>query len=208
MQYELVVPLKDRSVLRELKCGDLIYITGTIVTLRDLGHKRILDLYSRGLRPPIDLRNGVVFHAGPIAMKRDNEWRIVAIGPTTSARMDSYAYSLVEKTGVAIVLGKGGMGMNMRRACQDYTAIYAELVGGTASLITKAIKRVVDVYWLDLGVPEAMWILEVYRLGPAIVVIDTRGEDLHELVMREARKRFKGLIHHEKHSRSMSSKSV
>ncbi len=184
--HRIELPLEDRDRLRELRAGDTIYLSGRIVTLRDLGHRRALEMLKRGEKLPIDLRGLAVFHAGPIVRRVGDRWEIVSIGPTTSARMDIYVYDLIKLGGVAIVLGKGGMGPNARRACCEFTAIYAELVGGTASLITKAVKEIEAVYWLDLGVPEAMWVLRVENLGPAIVVIDSEGRDLHEEVMRRA----------------------
>ncbi len=184
--HRIELPIENRDRLRELRAGDTIYLSGRIVTLRDLGHRRALEMLKRGEKLPIDLRGLVVFHAGPIVKRLDNQWKVVSIGPTTSARMDIYVYDLIKLSGVAIVLGKGGMGQNARRACREFTAIYAELVGGTASLITKAVKEVEAVYWLDLGVPEAMWVLRVENMGPAIVVIDSEGRDLHEEVMRRA----------------------
>ena len=184
--HRIELPIKDRGILEKLRAGDTIYLSGRIVTLRDLGHRRALEMLKRGEKLPIDLHGLVVFHAGPIVKKVGDHWKIVSIGPTTSARMDIYVYDLIKLSGVAIVLGKGGMGPNAKRACRELTAIYAELVGGTASLITKAVRHVEAVYWLDLGIPEAMWVLHVENLGPAIVVIDSEGRDLHEEVMKRA----------------------
>jgi len=194
METLLKLPIYDTSQLESLSVGDLVYIEGIVVTLRDLGHRRALEYLRKGIPLPIDLRGLAVFHAGPIAVKRGNQWNIVSIGPTTSARMDQYVYELIARTGVRIIIGKGGMGLNARRACRDHRAIYVELVGGTASLITKSIVEVVDVYWTDLGIPEAMWVLKVQRLGPAIIVIDTKGNDLHEDVMKKAEQEYKKII--------------
>lgn len=192
--FRVELPIENREMLREMRVGDTVYITGTVVTLRDLGHRRAVEMLKRGEKLPIDLGGLAVFHAGPIARRVGEEWKIVSIGPTTSARMDIYVYDLVKMGGVALIVGKGGMGINARRACREFGAIYLELVGGTASLITKAIKGVEAVYWLDLGVPEAMWVLRVENLGPAIVTIDTEGRDLHEEVMSRAREVVKSLV--------------
>ncbi len=187
MEVELRFPLSDRSVLRELSVGDVVWVSGVVYTARDLAHRRISELLRRGSRPPFDLRNGAVFHAGPIARKLDSTWIIVSIGPTTSARMDAYAYDIASGTGVAAFIGKGGMGPNARRACRELGVVYLEAIGGTASLLTKSVKKVVDVHWLDLGMPEAVWVLEVERLGPCIVAIDCMGRDIHEEVLSRAR---------------------
>jgi len=192
--FRVELPIENREMLREMRVGDTVYITGTVVTLRDLGHRRAVEMLKRGEKLPIDLRGLAVFHAGPIVKRVGEEWKIVSIGPTTSARMDIYVYDLVKLSGVALIVGKGGMGINARRACREFGAIYIELVGGTASLITKAIRGVEAVYWLDLGVPEAMWVLRVENLGPAIVTIDTEGRDLHEEVMSRAHEVVKSLV--------------
>ena len=192
--FRVELPIENREMLREMRVGDTVYITGTVVTLRDLGHRRAVEMLKRGEKLPIDLRGLAIFHAGPIVRRVGEEWKIVSIGPTTSARMDIYVYDLVKLSGVALIVGKGGMGINARRACREFGAIYIELVGGTASLITKAIRGVEAVYWLDLGVPEAMWVLRVENLGPAIVTIDTEGRDLHEEVMSRAHEVVKSLV--------------
>ena len=192
--FRVELPIENREMLREMRVGDTVYITGTVVTLRDLGHRRAVEMLKRGEKLPIDLRGLAVFHAGPIVRRVGEEWKIVSIGPTTSARMDIYVYDLVKMGGIALIVGKGGMGINARRACREFGAIYIELVGGTASLITKAIRGVEAVYWLDLGVPEAMWVLRVENLGPAIVTIDTEGRDLHEEVMSRAHEVVKSLV--------------
>jgi len=190
----LRLPLEDRSVLRSLSVGDEVYIDGVVVTMRDLGHRRALEMVRRGESLPVDLRNGGVFHAGPIAIREDGSWRIVSIGPTTSARMDAYVYDLVRELGIAVIMGKGGMGPNAARACRDFGCVYLELIGGTASLITRSVKRVLAVHWLDLGIPEAMWVLEVEGLGPCIVSIDCRGNDIHREVLDRARRRAESVV--------------
>ncbi|HIP57551.1 MAG TPA: hypothetical protein EYH02_05775 [Ignisphaera aggregans] len=192
--FRIELPIENRGVLKEMRVGDTVYITGTVVTLRDLGHRRAVEMLKRGEKLPVDLRGLAVFHAGPIVRRVGEEWKIVSIGPTTSARMDIYVYDLVKLSGVALIVGKGGMGVNARRACREFGAVYVELVGGTAPLITKAIRGVEAVYWLDLGVPEAMWVLRVENLGPAIVTIDTEGRDLHEEVMSRAYEVVKSLV--------------
>ena len=196
MEVEIEVPLSDRSILKELRIGDIVWISGIVVTLRDLGHKRVLEYLKSKLEIPFAkwLRNGAVFHAGPVAKKIGDSWRIVSIGPTTSARVDPYAELMVKELGVAIMVGKGGMGPTARKVCRSCEAMYLELVGGTASLITKCIKRVLEVHWLDLGVPEAAWVLEVQRLGPCIVAIDTSGKDVHEEVLSSARARLEEVL--------------
>jgi len=192
VDVRLRVPLSDRSVVRSLSAGDTVWLSGIVVTMRDLAHRRAVELLDRGEKPPFAryLANGAVFHAGPIARSVGGEWRIVSIGPTTSARMDRYVDRVVRDLGAALIVGKGGMGSSARRVCRELGAAYLELVGGTASLITRSVRRVVEVHWLDLGVPEAVWVLEVEDMGPCIVAIDSSGRDLHEEVLSRARARL------------------
>ncbi len=192
------VPLRSREIVKELRVGDIVWVSGVVVTMRDLAHRRALELLEKGEEIPFAkyLRNGAIFHAGPIAREVGGEWRIVSIGPTTSARMDRYAYDVVKELGVAVILGKGGMGEGARRACRELGAVYLELVGGTASLITKSVKRVLEVHWLDLGIPEAAWVLEVELMGPCIVAIDSGGRDVHEEVMSRARAMLSEVVEH------------
>jgi len=192
-RVRLSTPLSEGDV-RPLSVGDVVYISGTVVTLRDLGHRRALELLRRGGSLPIDLRGLAVFHAGPVVRRVGGRFEIVAIGPTTSARMEPLEPEFIELTGVRMIIGKGGMGRGTAEACRRFGAVYVELVGGTASLITRSVRRVREVHWLDLGVPEAMWVLEVEDMGPAIVSIDAEGRNIHEPVMEKARSVLEELL--------------
>lgn len=187
-EYHLKTPIKEEEI-RKLRVGDIVYLSGTIVTARDTAHKRILEYYEQGKPIPVDLRGGVIYHCGPVVLKRDDEWVVIAAGPTTSTRMELYEASIIEKFGIRMIIGKGGMGMRTAEACRRYGAVYTVFTGGAAVLAARAIKRVLGVEWLDLGVPEALWILEVEEFGPLLVVIDSTGRNLIEEIIREARKR-------------------
>ena len=187
-EYHLKTPIKEEEI-RKLRVDDIVYLSGTIVTARDTAHRRILEYYEQGKPIPIDLRGGVIYHCGPVVLKRDDEWIVIAAGPTTSTRMELYEASIIEKFGIRMIIGKGGMGVRTAEACRRYGAVYTVFTGGAAVLAARAIKRVLGVEWLDLGVPEALWILEVEEFGPLLVVIDSTGRNLIEEIIREARKR-------------------
>jgi len=104
--------------------------------------------------------------------------------------MEVYEYDVIEKMGVRMVIGKGGMGPRTAEACKKFGAVYTVYPGGAAALQAEQVKRVVDVHWLDLGVPDAMWVLEVENLGPLIVVIDSKGRNLYEEMYRRARRKI------------------
>ncbi|MEM4748971.1 MAG: fumarate hydratase C-terminal domain-containing protein, partial [Thermosphaera sp.] len=103
----ITTPVRDDSVLEKLRAGDVFYINGIVVTARDSAHRRVVV---EGKQLPIDLRGLAIFHAGPVMKRVDDKWNCVSIGPTTSRRMEYYEYEFIEKTGVKVIIGKGGMG--------------------------------------------------------------------------------------------------
>ena len=160
--------------------NDTIYVTGTIFTARDEAHHRALDFHKEGKDLPLDLRGLAVFHCGPIVKKKDDKWIIVAAGPTTSTRMDLFEDEFIKNFKVRVVIGKGGMGKKTTDAMKKYGAVYGAFTGGAAVLAAKAIKNVKSVEWYDLGMPEAMWVLDVEEFGPLTVAIDAQGNNLFD----------------------------
>ncbi len=184
-EYKFTTPIGDEA--RNLRMGDVLYLTGTVVTARDAGHRRALELLNRGEKLPVDLHGLAVYHMGPIVRKIGDEWKVYSAGPTTSARLEAYEAEFLEKTGARIVVGKGGMGAKTAEACKRLGTAYAIYTGGAGALAAKAIRRVRGVEWLDLGSPEAMWVLEVEDFGPLTVIIDPEGRNLYD----ETRTRIK-----------------
>lgn len=183
--YKLQTPISEQDV-RKLKANDTIYVSGTIVTARDQAHKRALQLHEKGERLPIDLEGLAVFHCGPIVRKEGDKWIIVAAGPTTSTRMDIFEGEFIKNFKARVVIGKGGMGSRTTEAMKTYGAVYGAFTGGAAVLAAKAIKNVKTVEWFDLGMPEALWVLEAWEFGPLTVAIDSHGNNLFEDVRRKA----------------------
>lgn len=181
--YKLKTPISEEDI-RKLKVNDTIYITGTMFTARDEAHHRALEFYREGKELPLDLQGLAVFHCGPIVKKKDDEWFIVAAGPTTSTRMDLFEDEFIKNFKVRVVIGKGGMGKKTTDAMKKYGAVYGAFTGGAAVLAAKAIKNVKSVEWYDLGMPEAMWVLDVEEFGPLTVAIDAHGNNLFEEVQK------------------------
>ena len=177
--YKLTTPISEETV-RKLRANDVVYITGTIVTARDQAHKRALQFHKEGKQLPINLEGLAVFHCGPIVKKEGDKWTIVAAGPTTSTRMDIFEDEFIKNFKTRVIIGKGGMGKRTTDAMQKYGAIYGAFTGGAAVLAAKAIKNVKTVEWFDLGMPEALWILEAEEFGPLTVAIDSHGNNLFE----------------------------
>lgn len=183
MEYHLKTPLTIDDV-ENLNAGDIVYITGVVLTARDEAHARILEMTGKGEDLPFDLEGAAIYHCGPLMKKNDDQWEAVAAGPTTSGRMSRMTPSLLEKYNVRALIGKGGM-QNVADSLKD-RCVYLAYTGGCAALAVQAIRKVLDVHWLDLGMPEAVWELEVDEFGPLIVGIDSRGNDLFSDVRRDA----------------------
>ena len=190
MEYRLETPVPV-GVIRRLKMGDLVYVSGTIVTARDEAHLKALELHERGEELPVDFKGVGVFHCGPIMRRVDGGWRVVAAGPTTSARMEIFEDRFIEAFRPAIIIGKGGMGERTAKACTEYGCVYGAFTGGAALLAARGIRRVRDVFWLEeLGMPECLWVFEVEEFGPMIVAIDSHGNNMMEDVKRRVSARM------------------
>lgn len=180
MEYHLKTPVPAEEEIRNLRAGDLIYVTGTVITARDEAHLKALELNEKGEAPPVDFKGNGVFHCGPIMQKDDSgEWRVVAAGPTTSARMEIFQDEFIKVYRPSVIIGKGGMGKRTAEACQEYGCVYGAFTGGAALLAAQGIKNVRDVFWLEeMGMPECLWVYDVEDFGPMIVTIDTHGGNL------------------------------
>lgn len=186
MEYRLNLPVGEEEILK-INAGDTIYLSGTIVTARDEAHQRALEMHEKGEELPIDLSKVAIYHCGPVMKKIGNEWKVIVAGPTTSRRMEIFEYDFIKNFGTKIFIGKGGMGSKTAEACKKFKAIYAAFTGGAAALAANSFKKVKDVFWLDLGMPEALWIFEAEQFGPLIVTIDAHGRNLTEEIKDKAK---------------------
>ena len=173
----LTTPIKDED-LEDLRVGDVVYLTGHIVTCRDVAHRRLIE-HKREL--PVDIRGGAIFHAGPIVRKLDDgKYEMVSIGPTTSMRMEKFEKDFIEQTGVKLIVGKGGMGPLTEEGCKKFKAVHAIFPGGCAVVAATQVEEIERAEWLDLGMPETLWVNRVKEFGPLIISIDTQGNNLIE----------------------------
>ena len=177
MNVKLKTPISSDET-ENLRIGDIVYISGKIYTARDSAHKRMVEEGS-----PVDINGAVIFHAGPIIRKSEDKYEMIAVGPTTSTRMNPYEPQIL-KMGAGLIVGKGGMDEATSDALINYKKAYLSAVGGCAALYVKSVLKVNNVYWLDLGVPEAIWELEVKEFGPLIVTMDSTGGNLYEEVKK------------------------
>lgn len=178
-------PLSEEGV-RSLRLGQEVRVSGTVFIGRDEVHLRALEMHRKGEPLPVDLRDGVLFHCGPIAQKDGERWEIIAAGPTTSARMNSLEPAFIEAFGIRAIIGKGGMSRPTLEAMRKQGCVYLAMTGGAAVLAAQGIRSVKQVEWLDLGMPEALWVVEASELGPMIVAMDAHGNSMYEAVDRQA----------------------
>jgi tartrate/fumarate subfamily iron-sulfur-dependent hydro-lyase beta chain len=177
----------------DLRIGDQVYVSGLIAILRDQAQKRFIKAKTMGLWVP-DIEGLPIFHCGPLAYMDDGRWVIKSIGPTTSARMERDLPILIRLSRVKMVIGKGGVSRNIADEMVKLGAIYCAYPGGASAFLLKAFRRVVDVYWLDLGIPEALWILEFEDLGPLTVAIDLQGGNIYSQVEDNVRRMLGRLL--------------
>ena len=176
----LKTPLEDADI-RKLKVGDVVLLDGIVYTGRDAVHQYLHD----GGELEV-IRNGVLYHCGPVVLKSDGEFRVVAAGPTTSIREEPYQADIIQRFGIKAIIGKGGMGSKTQKACQDYGCVYLHGIGGAAQIYAQCVQRVISVRLEQFGSPEAVWELEV-RNFPAVVTIDSHGNNLQQVITDRSR---------------------
>ena len=173
----LVTPVTAED-LQDIKIGDIIYLTGSLTTCRDVAHRRVVE---EGREIPVDVRNNGILHAGPIIRPLpEDKFEMVSVGPTTSMRMEKFEYEFVKITGVRVIVGKGGMKENTARACKEFGAIHCVFPAGNAVVAAVEVEEIVKAEWRDLGMPETLWNCRVKEFGPLIVSIDAQGRNYFE----------------------------
>lgn len=173
-------PITEEQI-RSLKVGDVVVINGAMHTGRDALHKYLMDHDC-----PVDMNGGVIYHCGPVMMKDEQgEWHVKAAGPTTSIREEPYQGDIIKKFGIRAVIGKGGMGPKTLAALKEHGAVYLNAIGGAAQYYAECIRKVEGVHFMEFGIPEAMWHLQVEGFA-AIVTMDSHGNSLHADVEKDS----------------------
>lgn len=178
---QLTTPLTFDQV-KDLKAGDQVSITGVIYSARDAAHKNMVDALNENLPMPIDVKDQVIYYAGPSPAKPGKA--IGSCGPTTSGRMDAYSPTMMEQ-GLRGMIGKGPRSKEVIESMKKHGAVYFAAIGGAAALIADTIKKVDIVAYEDLG-PEAIRRMEVVNY-PCIVAVDCEGNDLYEIGVKKYR---------------------
>jgi fumarate hydratase class I len=185
-EVSLTAPLSKEQT-QALKVGDVVLLNGPMHMGRDVLHHYLMTHDS-----PVDLHGGVIYHCGPVALRRGDKWFMNAAGPTTSSREEPYQADIIQKFGVRAVIGKGGMGAKTLAALKEFGAVYLNAIGGAAQYYAKCIVEVNGVDFLGFGVPEAMWHIRVKDF-PAIVTMDAHGNSLHAEVEKASAKELEKL---------------
>jgi fumarate hydratase subunit beta len=196
---ELTLPINDDTI-RELKVGEPVLLTGIMVTGRDAAHKWLVETFIKKTRAPMDddlqvyeelkklLNGSVIYHCGPVVSGMETkEYKFVAAGPTTSIREEPYQADVMKHFNLKGVIGKGGMGAKTLKGCEETPGVYFHAIGGAASFIAQSVTKVLGVYKMDFGVPEAMWVIEVKDF-PAVVTMDAHGGSQHAVVDESSKK--------------------
>lgn len=179
--FRLRVP-EDNNRVAEIKAGDVLFVTGDIVIARDQAHKKLLEP-DKFIEEVVGLP---IFHCGPIARRKGEEWTIVAGGPTTSTRMDALTPPILEKYKTKIIIGKGGLGEIGKKGLANFGAVYSEFTGGASALAVSKIVKVKKRLLEELGPTELVWIWEVKDFGPLLVTQDHQGNDIKKIVTNQA----------------------
>ena len=190
---EITIPISDETI-RSLKVGEPVLLTGRMVTGRDAAHKWMIETFIKKTRAPQGddekvyeelkklLDGSVIYHCGPVVAKDENgEYKFLAAGPTTSIREEPYQADVMKHFNVKGVIGKGGMGAKTLKGCQETPGVYFHAIGGAASFIAQSVKKVLGVFKLEFGTPEALWVIEVKDF-PVVVTMDSHGGSQHAVI--------------------------
>jgi L(+)-tartrate dehydratase beta subunit len=188
-EVHLTPPLTE-AMVRPLRAGDWVTISGTIFGIRDATLIRIFD---QGMAPPADLRGAVLLHTAPNVKKVGDRYEALSVGTTTSTRMNRFTEGLLATYGVRAIVGKAGLRADSVESMGRHGAVYLTIVGGAAAWETLHIEEIERVYWEDL-MPECLWQFRFKDLGPLLVSIDSHGGSIYADVASEARGRLAKLL--------------
>ena len=168
---------EDIKELKKLSAGDIFYLSGNVFTARDEAHRLLLDLPLDEI--PFYASEMAVYHCGPLMKRKGGNWEVISAGPTTSSRMELFEDKFIEKFGIRLIIGKGGMGRRTLDSLKEKNGVYAVYTGGAGALAADQMKKVIDVFWLkELGMAEAVWLFRVEKFGPLVVGMDSKGNSL------------------------------
>ena len=193
-EHHFQIPLTLEAT-RAARPGDAVYLSGPLFTARPLWYSRILD---EKLPLPVDLDAlgaNVLIHTAPLMRQTEDWWEMVAIVPMPDWLADAgkgNVARIIEHLGLRAVIGKGRLD-GLPASCAKHQCLHL-ITLGTWNNFARQIERVIDVGWLDLGNPEAMWVFQARGIGPFVVETDTTGRSLYEENQAEHEARVKELL--------------
>lgn len=170
----------------KLKVGEIVYVDGEILTARDKAHARAVEMIEKGIQLPFSFNRSIIYHCGPIV----SEGKVISAGPTTSERLSAFIPKIMEKIEYMVMIGKGGVSDQAIDAMKG-KAVYLAFTGGAGAISASKIKEIKGVYWEDLGMAEAVWVLRVEKFGPCIVAIDSKGRNIYEDIRKRLREKLR-----------------
>ncbi len=191
MTHHVLEMPASESQVRALRVGDTVTLEKTLFGIRDA---TLMAMFDRGRATRLDLRGHAVVHTAPNVRKVDprpensSGYEPLCIGTTTSMRMERFTKPLMQRDGVRIIIGKGGMGPATLDAFREFGGAYLAVVGGAAALQTTWIEAIEDVDFEELN-PECLWKFRIKGFGPLLVTMDSHGGSLHAQVNAEAASR-------------------
>lgn len=191
MAHHVLVPPITEAQARALRIEDTVTLEGTLFGIRDANQ---IALFDRGRSTRFDMQGHAALHTAPNVKKvaaspeHPTGYAPICVGTTTSARMERFTAPLMERLGVRLVVGKGGLGSTSSEAFARFGGAYLAVIGGTAALETTWIEAIEDVDLDDLN-PESLWKFRVCGFGPLLVAMDAHGGSLYQAVDAHARAR-------------------
>jgi len=188
--HVLHLPVTEEQV-RKLRVNDMVTLEGPLFGIRDANQ---IALFDQGRATRFDMRGGAGLHTAPNVRKVEKStlhptgYAPVCVGTTTSARMERFTRPLMEKQGVRLIVGKGGLGPGSLEAFAQLGGAYLAVIGGTAALETTWVEAIEDVDLDDLN-PESLWKFRVHGFGPLLVAMDSHGGSLYKDVDAQSRAR-------------------
>jgi len=185
--YDFPMPCSEDDI-RKLRTGDHVTLQDTLFGIRDATQ---IHMFDNDRKTRLDMNGHAVIHTAPNVKKVPVSnscpagYQSICIGTTTSQRMERFTRPLMERNGVRIIIGKGGLGPDSAAAFKELGGVYLAIIGGTAALETTWIDRILDVDLDDLN-PESLWQFEIHDFGPLLVAMDANGDSLYDAVRNTA----------------------
>ncbi len=188
--HEFTTPVTEAQV-RTLRVDDTVTLHGTLFGIRDATQ---IAMFDHGRSTRFDLAGHAVIHTAPnvrkvpVSREHPTGYAPLCVGTTTSMRMERFTRPLMQKCGVRLVIGKGGLGPASAAGFRELGGAYLAIVGGAAALETTWIEAIEDVDLDDLN-PESLWRFRIRSFGPLLVAMDSQGASLYDVVEDNAQRR-------------------